>query len=453
MKLSDPRWQTAKSWATRARARDCSTSLVPLGPGVKVGVVDGRPRVGGLMRCGDVHGCPHCRNAIMKGKADMLEEIADWAVKGGRYVYHVTLNHRHYRGERPMWVRDEYARIEQETTARAINRQREKAEDATARWLAYRLREEREASTNAWRRMTTGRVWRDFTAASGWVAVRSLEVTHGKHGWHPHLHLFVSTVVPLDGFTLAALASRWRSSFRTKYGEPDHDRQGVEHIMLHARELDTSDRDALVALARYVTKGGDYPGQQAIKAMADEVASGTNKEGGREQDRETGVKLVSRSLTPWELLGSKDGAPCTDAGAVAPRTLWRAYTLGMLGARAITFPKMLLRELGLSDLSDLAAAIARDEAPEPVAIVGREAWGAIRKARAWHLLDALAGAATDGTLDREWLEREWGPGLAFDVVLREESREELRIDCLPHEVWDVAHHLRRVDPLDPLVYR
>lgn len=464
MKLSDPRWLTAKSWATRARARECSTSLVPLGPGVKVGVVEGRPRVAGLMRCGDVHCCPHCRNAIMKGKADLIEEIGAWAIKNERYVYHVTLNHRHFRGERPMWVREAKMRAEdaaidarraltaeaREEWQKRVERLRDEAEEAESRWLAYRLREEREASTEAWRRMTAGRVWRDFTADSGWVAVRSLEVTHGAHGWHPHLHLLVSTAVPLDGFAFAALASRWRASFRNKYGEPDFERQGVEHVMLHARELDPSE---LSTVAHYITKGAFAAQDAAVKAMADEIASGTSKEGGRERDRETGVPGRTRSLTPWELLGGKDGTPCTDAGPVAPRTLWRAYTLGMLGARCITFPKSLLRELGLTELSDLMAAIARDEAPEPVAIVGREAWGAIRKARMWHLLDALAGAASEGVLDREWLEREWGPVLAFDVVLRDEEREELRVECLPSELWDVAHHLRRVDPVDPLTYR
>jgi hypothetical protein len=356
----------------------------------------------------------------------MICEIGEWAVKGGRFVYHVTLNHRHVRGERPTWVGDAKREVERlkggGAPAAHVEHAEREAENAEARWLGWRLGEERRATTDAWRRMTSGRIWRDFTAASGWLAVRSMEVTHGSHGWHPHLHLMVTTEVELDGFTLAALASRWRESFRDSRGRPDHERQGIPHIMLHARRLEPSE---VGPVANYMTKG-IYQGDLEVKAMAEEIASGTGK--------------TSRSgVTPWQLLGQADGTPHPSAGPVAPRTLWRGYTLGMLGARAVTFPKVLLRELGLTELDDLTTALARDEAPEPIAVIGRVAWSGIRRARAWHLLDALCAAAVDGSLTREWLDREWG-ALAFDVSLKGDD-DPPRIECRPEEMCDVARYL------------
>ncbi|MCC7073755.1 MAG: protein rep [Deltaproteobacteria bacterium] len=50
----------------------------------------------------------------------------------------------------------------------------------------------RRSVTRAWRRMTSGKTWRamlDGIGAGGMV--RGLEATHGRSGWHPHLHALV----------------------------------------------------------------------------------------------------------------------------------------------------------------------------------------------------------------------------------------------------------------------
>lgn len=404
MKLTDPRWVRAKAWSTRRRAANCSTGVLP--GGLDVAMVDGKPRTRGLMRCGDIWACPNCHDSIMARRKESLIEMGDYAFRQGWFVYVVTLTHRHLRTERPLWARED--------------------EDAKVRWLAWRLGEERRALTDAYRKFTGGRSWSAWAQDAGWLAARALEVTHGGHGWHPHFHLFVAVNRKLTDTEWSEIEDRWIESL-------PEEKRGKKGVALHRFAVSP---ETLEETTGYLCKRIAHPAEDA----AGELAAGTGK---RSRVKGDGMP----SVTPWQLLGEPDGATCEVPTRELPETLWRAYTLGMLGARALTIPRAVMRALALADVSDLSAAMARDDFQEneTLATIGRFAISKIRHAGAWALVDALVNAAREGTLSQPWLDAHWPESLRCDVTLRGSAAppDTPRIACRLDESWDVARWLAR----------
>jgi hypothetical protein len=203
----------------------------------------------------------------------------------------------------------------------------------------------------------------------GWSAVRFLEVTRGRHGWHPHYHVVVGTVRPLSAELKDEIERRWieavdasRASSAVKGGT-------VAGLAAKWREFHPArDAETLEKIVGYVTK---------------EVTDADGKQG------------RNGSESPYQWLGSER----------TPRTelLWKCYAHGMRGARLSTFPRAFLRATGIEDLSDEIAAHAEVEASAGQVTVGSvdpaawAAWTAVGLVQA--LLDAMAGP------DREW--RAW----------------------------------------------
>lgn len=71
---------------------------------------------------------------------------------------------------------------------------------------------------HAWRRCKQGgamqRIWRERVKAS----VRSTEIMHGSHGWHPHLHVLLHTD-GLEEDEREELLARWLHAVRETLGE------------------------------------------------------------------------------------------------------------------------------------------------------------------------------------------------------------------------------------------
>lgn len=106
---------------------------------------------GGLTTCGNAWVCPVCSAKILSRRAAELTEAAtNWQDRGGHLML-ITLTLRHERGV----GLDEYLN--------ALN-------------AAYRL-------------LRKGRAWDLFVKRHGLKgSVTRREVTHGRAGWHPHLH-------------------------------------------------------------------------------------------------------------------------------------------------------------------------------------------------------------------------------------------------------------------------
>lgn len=236
-----------------------------------------------------------------------------------------------------------------------------------------------ERLSEARRKMRSGRGWQKFRNRWGWLGeARTLEVTHGVNGWHPHFHAM--------HFCTARPESHDRTRFRRELyclwaracrkaglGLPSY-RHGVDVQW-------GSSRVAHDAVADYIGKwgfAGEVTGQQA---------KGETNKGGR---------------TPWQLLAAAD----TDMRA---RYLWIEYAEAFEGRNQLVVTPGLKRDLVAYelDLDDEAAAAPGNEAEpeqqrEHVADIDEFTWTLVCRASAHAaVLDAaLEGReALDGVLD------------------------------------------------------
>lgn len=202
----------------------------------------------GLLQCGRQHSCPVC---AARRAADRAEEL-DRLMRGdptGRWQM-VTLTVRHRAGER---LRDVLDRL-----------------------------------VLAFRRVRASRAVRGIYDEKVTASVRAIEVTHGKNGWHPHIHLLLRT---------EAWGCRDREAFQRAWGAAGSDADG-DHGVLWSTAVGWSD-----GRARYLSKLG-----------AEVAGVGKAPKGGNE----TPFQIAERALT--------------DPAAVE---LWREYQQAMRGRRVL----------------------------------------------------------------------------------------------------------------------
>lgn len=154
----------------------------------------------------------------------------------------------------------------------------------------------RQGLANAWRRMNAGanalrRLWGVAHT------VRSVEVTHGGNGWHPHVHVLLLTNAPLpDDFELDML-QKWQMAVSLELGL-----DAVPNAE-HAVQIDQR-------------SDGTY-----IAKLGLEVAGIHSKE------------CKNGNRTPWQI--ARDAI----SGDEASSELWAHYCRAMKGARQLTWSK------------------------------------------------------------------------------------------------------------------
>lgn len=130
----------------------------------------------GLMSCGSVWACPVCAAKVQERRREEVAQAVGWADAEGLQSCMVTLTFPHY-----AW---------------------QKLADLIAQ------------QTDALHRLRAGAPWTRFKAATGYRGlIRSLELTVGDNGWHPHTHelWFVDAGVNAEAMK-AKILERWRSS-------------------------------------------------------------------------------------------------------------------------------------------------------------------------------------------------------------------------------------------------
>ena len=122
---------------------------------------DGNVFTSGLSTCGSVWSCPSCSFKIrVKRALEIALAIVVHLARGGGVLF-MTFTMSHERGEELADVWD--------------------------------------ILTDGWSYMTSGEQWQAIKERFGIVGwIKSTEVTHGRNGWHPHLHVLVFTERPLS---------------------------------------------------------------------------------------------------------------------------------------------------------------------------------------------------------------------------------------------------------------
>lgn len=246
-----------------------------------------RASFGGVETCGSVWMCPYCASKVAEGRRQEIRALAEQHCRAGGSVYMAAFTIPHH-----AW---------------------------------HRVGDLKTAISQAWSKVIAGRAWQRATADVLSVGgVRALEVTHGRNGWHPHLHC----VFFLRGDAAAAdrfgifLFERWaRIVDRLGFGECNPNIWRFEKAAHHD------------AVTDYVVKGNfDMELTRGHMKLA--------KGGGR---------------SPWQLLA--------DARLGDQRAAWlfREFAAAFKGARQLTW---------FGDIREARSDLELAAADEPGEVIG-----------------------------------------------------------------------------------
>ena len=240
----------------------------------------------GLETCGSVWLCPVCAAKISETRRDEVAQAINGTIEQGGTSYMLTLTMRHDR-------RDGLAFL-------------------------------REQIVNGWRKVQNRKIYRELKAEFGVLGtVRAIEVTHGKNGWHPHLHILFMFEGPLL----------------------DRDEKAIEAALFHLWELVIE------------KNGGGVVSLDALDFRQATASDYITKWGADRELVKGQEKLGKGSRSPWQLLA--DVKTDNRAGA-----LFREYAETFKGTRQLTWSKGLKAMFGIGEIDDLDAANERTEADE-----------------------------------------------------------------------------------------
>jgi len=133
------------------RTAKCGSILISPSVGVNYGVEHKRAFFTGILMCGRVWSCPVCSAKIQESRRMEISQAMEWAPTKGLKCIMFTLTVPH------------------------------KASDILKDLLSN--------ESEAFQSMRSGSVWQDEKKKIGFVGlIRSLEITVGVNGWHPHTH-------------------------------------------------------------------------------------------------------------------------------------------------------------------------------------------------------------------------------------------------------------------------
>lgn len=271
------------------RVADCGRKA--LGGQVTLHIADGHAHFGGVETCGSIWMCPVCAAKITEVRRAEIDAVLQAHSAAGGVAFMATLTIPHH------------------------------AFQAVA--------DLRNAISKAWRSVKSGKGWLTKRRDCRWLGdVRALEVTHGRNGWHPHLHVLIlfEPDTPPEAFWELGdwVFQRWARAI---------ERQGFGECSAAAFSWDKV--NAATGAADYVSKWG----------AAHELAKAHTKRG-RDGGR-----------TPWQIL-----ADASEPQKSADRRLFREYARAFKGTKHLTWSR------GLRDRYDSVDERPDDEvAVEPTA--------------------------------------------------------------------------------------
>jgi len=316
------------------RVRGCGRTMIGDGSGAPVtGVpVVVNPGVSAhftaLMSCGSIWSCPVCSAKIRNRRSVEIQAAATQHVEAGKAAYMVTLTVPHDLG-------DDLDHLRSVVT-----------EGWTALWSG--------------RNGQTRREWWNVLGS-----IKVLEVTHGDHGWHPHLHVLVLCE---DGWERSRqalwsdLADSW-SGWATRHGlRRPHDVHGFHVSPIWSAE----------GVGAYVAK------VQEGASLGDDRSPGGGKVGNElaRLDWKTGRK---GSRTPFEILRD-----AVETGDKADFARWWHYEQVMRGKHAITWSDGLKACFDLEEVTD-QEILEEDQGGEPICVIPAETWEAVTSCRVFGL--------------------------------------------------------------------
>lgn len=297
------------------RVRRCGRFLAPGAGAVGVKFSPASPNSGassgfsGLERCGSVWACPACSARVAAHRAGQLADGCKAWIEQGGTIAMVTLTMRHHAGMplKKLW----------------------------------------DAKSRAWRAVHNNRGYREDkerAGIEGWVT--GTEVTHGKNGWHVHIHCLLFCSKNNSDDVLESIGARafdrWANSLESAGLPRPSAKHGVDVVAVNsgndAREI----------------------GSYVVKGLAAESALGQLKTG------------RGGNVTPFELL---DSAGQDDARAL---TLWKEWETVSLGKRQMAWSRGMKAALQVDDLTE-QEIVEKDIEGEVIGLIAPKDWRKVGK--------------------------------------------------------------------------
>lgn len=333
----------------------------------------------GLTTCGSVWSCPVCAAKIQERRRQEIIKAVEWA-----------------------WDKKENPRLQpMMVTLTFPHRYWHKVEDLLNQQAV------------ALQKLRAGKPWQKIKAEMGYQGmIRSLEITHGKNGWHPHTHelWFVDPNLS-EKSARKLITDRWRSACK-RAGLLDSGDTGFDEHAVHVKGW-CKDSD-------YLAKQDDSRNWGVDR----EIAKGTVKKG--------------KGTHPFGLIQLFQ-----DTGEEKYRDAFLEYSMAIKGRRQIHWSRGLKNEVGLNDQSDEELAAEQREEASVLGLLTPEDWKLIRNQNAqakvldlaetsgWQAIrDLVDGFGTDDEERRLQIKQVSQSKSPDDVVSEAKSRAKKRASAL-----------------------
>lgn len=341
------------------RVVKCTRTKVDFEVSVHKSEDSGKCFYSGLAVCGSVWCCPVCSAKIQERRREEIAQGMEWAYSNEKTCVMVTLTMPHYRHQ---------------TCSELLENQK-----------------------NALTHFRKSGEWTRKMNEFGFEGlIRSLEVTYGDNGWHPHTHeIWILDKDFNRTEFLSLINKRWELSCKKFDLIP---RGKVRAFREHAIDVhfDASSSD-------YLAKQDDESNLSYWGADR-EVAKGMSKK--------------SKGLHPFQLLDA------FSRGEVSKGSLFLEYAKAFKGKRQIFWSPKLKNKIGLNDKSDQEIVEEKEERAYVLSTLNTHAWQVVldQDARA----EILAIAETEGPDGLEVWFKGFGVDLFSDSYRGFKLRDE---DC------------------------
>lgn len=272
-----------------------------------------------LVACGSVWTCPVCSAKVQERRREEISLAVEWAYQHALQPMLVTLTFPH-----KSW---------------------------------HLLESLLEQQAGALKRLRAGKAWQKIKRSMGFVAlIRSLEITRGENGWHPHTHELWFVRQDADyKLLLRQVRRRWLMCC-IKAGLVDPNDFGqVKAFMRHAVDIKPN-----CSASDYLAKQDD----SRHWGVDRELAKGSTKKG-----RATGKHAFA--------LLKEAGAG--GVGSAQAEHLFREYAEAMRGKRQIFWSHRFKAKVGIADLSDEQLAEEQREEAAELGRIDLEDWKLVRQ--------------------------------------------------------------------------
>ena len=248
---------------------------------------------GGLVQCGSVWTCPVCGAKIAERRADELRVAMGEAKKRGLHVSLVTMTVRHGVGDHISDLMPKLAK----------------------------------SQTSFWGRRKVKNTFANF----GFVGrVRSLEVTYGSSGWHPHVHILVFSEKKIPKAVKRNLALEWQKSCVSA---------GLPKPTLE-NGFDVRNGEAA---GEYICKFADDSKLPVKTGTGDTVTWDSADEMTKSQSK----KGRQGNITPFDMLRLIDESETSDSQRNFYRARFEEYAVAFKGRRQLVWSRGLRDEFDM----------------------------------------------------------------------------------------------------------